>query len=113
MHLQGRCRRNRRSRRNAEGCGVLEAKEREHLKKARGDFPGGPPVRTLHFHCRGHGFDPWSGNSDPACLKKKKKKKQEADQQCQCFWEIREMELKCSWVDRWSEEGGPAEHRVV
>ena len=18
-------------------------------------------VRTLHFHCRGHGFDPWSG----------------------------------------------------
>ena len=22
------------------------------------DFPGGP----LHFHCRGHGFNPWSGN---------------------------------------------------
>ena len=26
------------------------------------DFPGGPVVKTLHFQCRGHGFDPWSGN---------------------------------------------------
>ena len=25
-----------------------------------GDFPGGPVVRALH--CRGHGFDPRSGN---------------------------------------------------
>ena len=25
-------------------------------------FPGGPVVKTLHFHCRGRGFDPWSGN---------------------------------------------------
>ena len=22
------------------------------------DFPGGPVVRTLHFHGKGHGFDP-------------------------------------------------------
>ena len=27
-----------------------------------GEFPGGPVVRTPRFHCRGHGFDPWSGN---------------------------------------------------
>ena len=27
-----------------------------------GDFPGGPVVGTLCFHCRGHGFDPWLGN---------------------------------------------------
>ena len=27
-----------------------------------GEFPGGPVVRTLHFDCRGHGFDPWSKN---------------------------------------------------
>ena len=27
-----------------------------------GDFPGGPVVRTLHFHCRGCRFDPWFGN---------------------------------------------------
>ena len=23
-----------------------------------GDFPGGPVVRTLGFHCRGYRFDP-------------------------------------------------------
>ena len=26
------------------------------------EFPGGPVVRTLCFHCRGCGFNPWSGN---------------------------------------------------
>ena len=26
------------------------------------DFPGGLVVKTSYFHCRGHGFDPWSGN---------------------------------------------------
>ena len=26
------------------------------------EFPGGPVVRTQHFHCRGRGFDPRSGN---------------------------------------------------
>ena len=26
------------------------------------DFPGNPVVGTLHFHCTGHEFDPWSGN---------------------------------------------------
>ena len=26
------------------------------------DFPGCPVVRALHFHCRGHRFDSWSGN---------------------------------------------------
>ena len=25
-------------------------------------FPGSPVVRTPHFHCKGHGFNPWSGN---------------------------------------------------
>ena len=25
------------------------------------DFPGTPVVKTPSFHCRGHGFDPWSG----------------------------------------------------
>ena len=37
-----------------------------------GDFPGGPVVKTLHFHFRRHGFDPWSGKF---CLQSKKKKK--------------------------------------
>ena len=26
------------------------------------EFPGGPGVRTPHFHCRGHGFSPRCGN---------------------------------------------------
>ena len=30
--------------------------------ESSGDFPGSPVVRTSHFHCRGPGFDPWSGN---------------------------------------------------
>ena len=32
------------------------------FKPSSWDLPGGPAVKTLHFHCRGHGFDPWSGN---------------------------------------------------
>ena len=27
------------------------------------EFPGGSVARTLSFHCREHGFDPWSGTS--------------------------------------------------
>ena len=26
------------------------------------DFSGGPVIKTLCFHCRGDGFNPWSGN---------------------------------------------------
>ena len=26
------------------------------------DFPDGLVVKTPHFHCRGHGLDPWLGN---------------------------------------------------
>ena len=32
------------------------------VKTTRRDFPGGPVVKTLSFQCRGHRFDPWSGN---------------------------------------------------
>ena len=31
-------------------------------KEGCGDFPGGPAVKILHFHCRAHGFGPWLGN---------------------------------------------------
>ena len=31
-------------------------------KKGTTDFPGSPVVKTLRFHCRVHGFDPWWGN---------------------------------------------------
>ena len=38
----------------------------KHMLKSW-DFAGGPVVRTPRFHCRGHRFDPWSGNQDPSC----------------------------------------------
>ena len=41
---------------------VFMAKEIFHLKWINGDFPGVPVVKNLHFHCKGHDFDPWSGN---------------------------------------------------
>ena len=31
------------------------------------EFPGGPVVKTLCFHCRDHGFDPWLRNWNPTC----------------------------------------------
>ena len=31
-------------------------------KKMLREFPGCPVVRTPSFHCREHGFNPWSGN---------------------------------------------------
>ena len=47
------------------------------------EFPGGPVVRTLHFHFMGHGFDPWLENQDPACHmawpKNKKNKNKEKE----------------------------------
>ena len=32
------------------------------LKLQLKEFPGNPAVRTLHSHCWGPRFDPWSGN---------------------------------------------------
>ena len=29
-------------------------------------FPRGPVFKTA-LHCRGRGFDPWSGSEDPTC----------------------------------------------
>ena len=37
--------------------------------------PGGPAVRNLSFHCRGHRFDPWLGNYDPTCHEARSEKK--------------------------------------
>ena len=42
-----------------------------------GEFPGASMVRTLYFHCRGHRFDPWSGNYNKiphASVKKQEKR---------------------------------------
>ena len=58
--------------------------------KKKMDFPGSIVVKTLHFQCRGHRFDPRSGHQDPAChmvwpktfLNYLKKKKKEASECC-------------------------------
>ena len=33
-------------------------------------------VRTLHFHCKGLGLDPWLGNEDPAACTVQPKNKE-------------------------------------
>ena len=35
--------------------------KRVTIKSYDREFLAGPVVRTLHFHFRGHRFDPWSG----------------------------------------------------
>ena len=50
-------------------------KKKEFLQ---GNLPGGPVVKTLHFQCMGHGFNPWLGNRFPhatGCGQKVKQKK--------------------------------------
>ena len=47
------------------------------LRRVRpGEFPGGPVVRTLFFHCPGPRFNPWPGNYDPASHMKQPKKRE-------------------------------------
>ena len=56
-------------------CNVVQY---HHKKCLDWDFPGGPVVKTLCFHCRGRGFDPWLGKFRiPHRVAKKKKKKKE------------------------------------
>ena len=53
-------------------CSVLQLTGEAHpcykgqsaLLKSHGlwDFPGGPVVKTLLCHCKGHKFNPWLGN---------------------------------------------------
>ena len=44
-------------------CGGQPAKGRSLASRDGGtECSGGPVAGTLHFHCRGHRFSPWSGN---------------------------------------------------
>ena len=44
----------------------FQTERKMNSKAQRQDFCGGPVVRALPFHCRGHGFDP-CGEYDPIC----------------------------------------------
>ena len=53
---------------NIQIKGILwKERKKKRNKYLRGHL-GGPVVRTLLFHCKGHGFYPWSGNKDLACF---------------------------------------------
>ena len=59
------------------------------IEKSTGrDFPAGAVVKTPYSHCRGHGFDPWSGKGRLTCLtvgpKKKKREIYSCTYQLQC-----------------------------
>ena len=53
-------------------------KKKKNTEEKGWGFSGDPVIGALCFHCRGHGFSPWSGHWDPTYFKvrtKKKKKK--------------------------------------
>ena len=41
----------------------------KYSQNSQKDFPGGPVVKTQHFRCMGHEFNPLSGNQDPICCR--------------------------------------------
>ena len=55
--------------------------ERE-IKCIQRGFPGGPVVRTLHSHCPGPGFNPWSHKTHSMAKKKKSILSRKATQNC-------------------------------
>ena len=58
-------------------CIDIKAAQKEgHVIKTEltREFPGGPVVRILHFHCWGQGLSPGRGNKDPKNHVAKKKK---------------------------------------
>ena len=54
-----------------------------------GDFRSGPVVKTAHFQCKGHRFDPWSRNWDSTCVARK---------QYQFEWEKQIQEKQTRYV---------------
>ena len=64
--------------------GGCQSGMRRLVKMAQGrDFPGGPVVRALRFHCRGLGSNPGRGTkilqAERHSQKKKKKKRHQED----------------------------------
>ena len=55
---------------------------RHHPQKEKRDFLGGTVVKTLCFHCRGHGFHPWLGKIPHGSLAWAKKRKEGSPDTC-------------------------------
>ena len=66
LQFRGVWKSNPRSGETQEGEELLETNSQQLQKRTDenhlGDFPGGPVVKTPHFHCRGHRFNPWWGD---------------------------------------------------
>ena len=53
--------------------GSIKIRNKKQIRKqTQWESPGGPVVRTSCFHCQRLGFNPWSGNQDPASRVTKK-----------------------------------------
>ena len=63
--LAAPCRKDSKGLENQRRQGIVK----NHFRSASrwGEFPGPPVVKILLFQCRGHGFNPRSGNKDPTC----------------------------------------------
>ena len=47
---------------NGIRSGGIEISTYKWQMDSQGNYPGGPMIRTLYFHCQGPRFNPWSGN---------------------------------------------------
>ena len=63
----------------------------------RGVHSGGSTVKTLHFHCRGWGFDSWLGNKDPTwCVARPLPPKSLNNPVC-----LHSLFLRSTWDPKW------------
>ena len=46
---------------------VLGERKSNEVKKPVMGLPGVLVVKTLHYYCKGHGFDPWLGKFHVLC----------------------------------------------
>ena len=53
----------------------------QYKKKKKGEFPGGPVVRTWRFHCRGPGSIPGQGTKIQQATQHGQKKERERERE--------------------------------
>ena len=74
-------------------------------KQSSGDFPGGPVVKTLHFHCRSAGLIPDQGMGIPHTVRHDQINKTTCQSQLGSHWKDRkhsrmETQTGSRWKDR-------------